>query len=153
MSEDTQVKAPEENRAKECAKSTLEYVMELLKEFHQALKREESLEKEDKKVKANDEPNENSDGVEQTSEEIRERIESSAYAIDVTRHYSLLLAGGGPSVRITGELDEHGGPETARLQYQDWFTPWEDLHLIPEERDALLEFVSMYYFPSTNENR
>ena len=32
----------------------------------------------------------------------------------------------GPHVRITGKLNQHGEPESARLEYQDWGTPWTE---------------------------
>ena len=39
--------------------------------------------------------------------------------------YRILLCTGGPAVRITGQLSLHCEPDTASLEYQDWFTPWE----------------------------
>ena len=38
--------------------------------------------------------------------------------------FCVLLCTGGPAVRIRGELGEHGAIYRARLEYQDWFTPW-----------------------------
>ena len=38
--------------------------------------------------------------------------------------YEILLCTGGPACRIIGELSEHGEPETARMEVQDWFQPW-----------------------------
>lgn len=40
--------------------------------------------------------------------------------------YCILLSTGGPASRIIGELDQFGQPETARLEVQDWGTPWTD---------------------------
>ncbi len=40
--------------------------------------------------------------------------------------YRILLCTGGPAVQITGALSEHGEPETARLEMQDWFLPWTE---------------------------
>lgn len=40
--------------------------------------------------------------------------------------YRILLYTGGPAVQITGELDEHGNPVSARMEVQDWFTPWTE---------------------------
>lgn len=42
--------------------------------------------------------------------------------------YQILLCTGGPAVRIVGELGRYSEPETARLEYQDWGTPWTELH-------------------------
>lgn len=38
--------------------------------------------------------------------------------------FMILLCTGGPAVRIIGELSEYKEPESARLEYQDWGTPW-----------------------------
>lgn len=38
--------------------------------------------------------------------------------------YRILLCTGGPAVQIHGALSEHGEPESAHLEVQDWFTPW-----------------------------
>lgn len=40
--------------------------------------------------------------------------------------YRILLSTGGPASRIVGELGEHGEPVSARLEVQDWGTPWTD---------------------------
>lgn len=66
---------------------------------------------------------------------------------DLSSEYLILLCTGGPAVRITGELDEHRQPETAELQYQDWFTPWRPyLDMTDEEREALLSYARQFYF-------
>jgi hypothetical protein len=36
----------------------------------------------------------------------------------------VLLATGGPAVRVMAELDEHGEPSRAWLEVQDWGKPW-----------------------------
>jgi len=60
--------------------------------------------------------------------------------------YEILLCTGGPACRITGELDR-GQPHRARLEYQDWFTPWiEYLDMNEEERESLLNYVQQFYF-------
>jgi hypothetical protein len=40
--------------------------------------------------------------------------------------YRILLCTGGPAVQISGELDWNAEPETARMEVQDWFTPWTE---------------------------
>src|SRR4051794_40445173 len=35
--------------------------------------------------------------------------------------YKILLCWGGPAVQILGTLDGYNQPDSARLQYQDWF--------------------------------
>lgn len=60
--------------------------------------------------------------------------------------YEILLCTGGPACRIIGDLDR-GQPDTARLEYQDWFTPWKPLlPLADGEHDALLIYAQSFYF-------
>ena len=60
--------------------------------------------------------------------------------------YRLLLCWGGPSVQLTGELDEHRQPISAVVQYQDWFTGWADLPMEEEEQEAAVEWASLFYW-------
>lgn len=53
--------------------------------------------------------------------------------------YKILLSTGGPATRIIGELDECGIPETARLEVQDWFTPWTKY--AGADEDVLLRYA------------
>lgn len=68
--------------------------------------------------------------------------------------FNILLSTGGPALRLIGELDDSGEPETARLEWQDWGTPWTVLgrsdypatlasELIAE---YLLDFARQFYF-------
>lgn len=58
--------------------------------------------------------------------------------------FEILLGTGGPAVRILGRLNEYGEPETAELQGQDWFTPWQRTH--GQDADALVDFARLFYF-------
>jgi hypothetical protein len=92
-------------------------------------------------------------------EKAREDIQESDYGVEVrsdwvapgkafeASEYTILLAGGGPALRIIGDLD-NGMPYTARLEYQDWFTPWVEYFAEEEveDREALLNFASQFYF-------
>jgi hypothetical protein len=65
--------------------------------------------------------------------------------------YEILLCTGGPAVRIVGELDQHCQPETARLEVQDWFTPWAEMRPLvgPDNYDSepiLLAYASVFWF-------
>jgi hypothetical protein len=61
--------------------------------------------------------------------------------------YKILLCTGGPACQIVGDLDEHNEPDTATIQHQDWFTPWQDLHpLTDEDTAALLDYARNFYF-------
>lgn len=60
--------------------------------------------------------------------------------------YCILLCTGGPAVRIIGDLNRHNEPERARLQFQDWGTPWTDLVCTGEDYDALIAYAGHFYF-------
>lgn len=71
--------------------------------------------------------------------------------LTVPAEYRILLCTGGPACQIVGELSEHGEPETARLQVQDWFMPWTDMRpqVGPDDFDSepiLLEYARCFYF-------
>lgn len=67
-------------------------------------------------------------------------------------HYEILLGTGGPAWRVTGELSEHGTPETASLEWQNWGTPWvsQNYLLTDTEIEALLTFAGQFYFGEGN---
>ena len=58
--------------------------------------------------------------------------------------FELLLSTGGPACRIVGDLDDHGTPGRAELQWQDWGTPWTAL--AGQRCDALNWFAGLFYF-------
>jgi hypothetical protein len=61
--------------------------------------------------------------------------------------YSLLLCNGGPAVRVIGDLDAHNQPDTARLEYQDRFTPWTPYsETTSEENELLLQYALQFYY-------
>jgi len=63
--------------------------------------------------------------------------------------YEILLCTGGPACRIVGQLGQHQEPETAVIEYQDWFTPWETyLNTTGDEDAALLTYAQQFYFSS-----
>lgn len=60
--------------------------------------------------------------------------------------YKILLSTGGPAIRIVGDLDRYGEPSTAKLQYQDWFTPWTSYETTSEEDKTLLDYARLFWF-------
>lgn len=58
--------------------------------------------------------------------------------------FEILLGTGGPATRIIGELNEHGEPTRARIQAQDWGTPWTDY--IGSDQNTLLSYCRCFYF-------
>ncbi|MFC2099421.1 hypothetical protein ACFLSF_01130 [Candidatus Bipolaricaulota bacterium] len=60
--------------------------------------------------------------------------------------YEILLCTGGPAVRLRGDLSSYGEPETACLEYQDWFTTWDRLALSSDKSDSLARFAALFWF-------
>ena len=66
--------------------------------------------------------------------------------------YRILLCTGGPAVQIVGELNDYLEPETARIQFQDWFTPWAnwrgdgETDETDETESTLLDYARCFYF-------
>jgi len=98
--------------------------------------------------------NEQEEEIEQT----RESILNSALSIQVRsgwtslnesfqpQEFNILLSWGGPSLRIIGDLNEYKEPENPVIQFQDWFTKWEDLKINSQQYDALVWYCSQFYF-------
>ena len=88
--------------------------------------------------------------LETDDDDAREAAETaileSPLSAEEDRGYTILLCAGGPAVQITGSLDEHGEPVTARLEYQDWFTPWVEVDVDPEDTDTLLAYARQFSF-------
>ena len=105
----------------------------------------------------------------ESREEAEERIQEDPLSIEVrsgwtslgepleAEEFNILLATGGPAVRIVGELDQHKEPSRAWLEVQDWFTPWTQyfgvtdpndpgaLTALPSQ-DVLLTYARQFYF-------
>lgn len=61
--------------------------------------------------------------------------------------YLILLATGGPAVRIIGALGQRKEPVTARLEVQDWFKPWTEYRSGDDDHDEILgAYVACFYF-------
>jgi hypothetical protein len=95
---------------------------------------------------------------ENESEEARERIHEAPLAVDVrsgwaspgspmdAAEFQILLTTGGPALRIVGDLNAYGEPETARLEWQDWGTPWTFVSLASDDAKAVHDFAELFYF-------
>lgn len=81
------------------------------------------------------------------SVEVRSDWHNPGAEEDKPTEYTILLCTGGPACRIIGELDEYGQPDTAQIEYQDWFTPWIRYGDTSNEDDeALLTYARQFYF-------
>jgi len=97
-------------------------------------------------------------GTEEERDEARQTIQEDALSVEVRSdwhqpgndsddgEYRILLCTGGPAVRIIGELGAYSEPETAYIEYQDWFTSWETLDLPDGAADDLLTYARTFYF-------
>jgi len=60
--------------------------------------------------------------------------------------FTILLCTGGPACRIIGGLDEHLQPENAKIEYQDWGTPWTNYDLTYDQEKTVVEYCQQFYF-------
>jgi hypothetical protein len=66
---------------------------------------------------------------------------------DEMKEYTILLCIGGPACRIIGDLSDGNVPSSARLEYQDWGTPWtEYFDFKDDERELLLAYAQHFYY-------
>lgn len=97
-------------------------------------------------------------GEEIDGQDPQERIQEDPLSVEVrtgwhnpgegmeNEEYTILLCTGGPACRIIGDLI-HDEPDTAKIEYQDWFTPWESYYdTTPEEDEALLSYAQQFYY-------
>ena len=156
-----------ENRAKEQAKAQLESIVEMVKRLEHVGECDgEDCDLTDKEIYAgiNLHYKEGDIATEEDREEYhnkdnaRQAINEDPLSVQVrsgwanspggmeAEEYKILLCTGGPAVRITGQLDR-GEPDTAKIEYQDWFTPWEHYYkTTPKEDEALLTYARQFYF-------
>src|SRR3989304_3914771 len=107
------------DRAESQAKAQLESIREMVA----ALEADEQIEGQDAREAIEEDP---------LSVEVRSDWHEPGGDSD-PGEYCILLCTGGPAVRIIGRLDTHSEPPSARLQYQDWGTPWIELILPHDE--------------------
>ena len=60
--------------------------------------------------------------------------------------FEILLCTGGPACRIIGELNDYCEPESARIEHQDWGTPWQNYPLNREEEKTVLTYCRCFWF-------
>lgn len=95
------------------------------------------------------------DNDERTADAIREAMREKVAGVSVRSYWTqpgepfepgevdLTLSGGGPATRVLCQLDAYGEPCDCRLQFQDWFTPWQDYG--EADGDALDWFAGLAY--------
>jgi hypothetical protein len=134
--------------AREQAQAQFESIREMLKELEAAAEHDQK---------------EGSDATCEAYDKARQAIEEDALSVEVRSdwigvgdlhngplctpaEYRILLCTGGPAVQITGSLNEHGEPESACLQMQDWFLPWMEVWpTTPPGEDVKIEEILLAY--------
>lgn len=98
------------------------------------------------------------DGGPERVDEARRRIAADALSISVRSNwhgigvesydceYRVLLCTDGPAVQIVGKLNDYGVPESARIEYQDWETPWTTATIPYDDQRILIEYASTFYY-------
>ncbi len=91
-------------------------------------------------------------------DEVRHRIEEDPLSVQIRsgwvtpgeefepEEFEILLCNGDLAVRIVGDLDEWKQPCRARVEYQDWFTPWTEYFGDNLDHDAILSYCRVFYF-------
>ena len=65
---------------------------------------------------------------------------------DGPEEYAILITTGGPAIRVRGKLDKYSEPETAYLEVQDWFIPWQRFDPSNYDETVLLTYARQFYF-------
>lgn len=127
----------QENRAKEQAKNQLESIKEMVAGLKAAQESNNEKEIESALQTIQEDP---------LSVEVRTGWHTPAAKGNTSEEYNILLCTGGPACRIIGDISEYQEPESARIEYQDWGTPWTDYPLSSEEEETVLVYCREFYF-------
>jgi hypothetical protein len=133
-----QAQPKEQDHAKEQAKAQLESITEMVEALNKATENEDENAIDDARQTIEQDP---------LSVEVR----SDWYTLDQDSDkkpafYRILLCWGGPACQVVGELSEHGEPETASIEYQDWGTRWTEYRLTKEDQETVLTYARCFYF-------
>ncbi len=131
-----QAQRKEEDRAKDQAKAQLDSIMEMVEELNKAIEADDDDAKEKAEQTIQEDP---------LSVEVRSNWHAPGAESD-NDEYKILLCWGGPAVQIIGDLNDHNEPDTAQIQYQDWFTGWTEYNTTDEEEEALLLYARCFYY-------
>lgn len=65
---------------------------------------------------------------------------------EAPEEFAILIATGGPAIRVRGLLNSHSEPETAYLEVQDWFVPWQRFDPPNYDPNILITYARQFYF-------
>tara|TARA_R110000803_G_scaffold80444_7_gene146280 strand:- start:6563 stop:7042 length:480 start_codon:yes stop_codon:yes gene_type:complete len=92
----------------------------------------------------------------ESEDQAREALQEHALSVEVrsgwdivggdteAAEFKITICTGGPAVRVMGELDHHGQPCRAWLEYQDWGTPWTQYFDVSQA--TLIAYAQSHYF-------
>ena len=123
----------EKERAKAQAKAQLETIIEMVEELENAKTDEE---REEAQQIIYEDP---------LSVQVRSGWYNPGDGGEI-EEFEILLCTGGPAARLIGKVNEYLEPESVRLEYQDWFTPWIDYPLTNEEEEKVLDYCRQFYY-------
>lgn len=123
------------DHAREQAKAQLQSITEMVGALRAAIEDDDSLEEAVEAIQAD-----------ALSVQVRCPWQSPGEEGVKPYEYNILLCTGGPAVRIIGTLSEYAEPDSARIEYQDWGTPWTDYPLTSEEEAIVLEYAQQFYY-------
>jgi len=125
-------------RAREQARAQLDGIVELVKALEGGGEVDEQMTREEVEETIQEAP---------LSVEVRTDWHAVGAEDDKPTEYNILLCTGGPAVRIIGDLDDYSQPITARIEYQDWFTPWEAYRdTSHDEEQAMITYARQFYY-------
>ena len=123
------------DRAEGQAKAQLASSIEMVKALGEADNDDDAEKREEAVLEIHEDP---------LSVEVRSEWHSPGTEAE-DEEYRILLCTGGPAVQLVGELGAFGEPDTADIQYQDWFTSWESLPTDSAEEEAMLTYARQFY--------
>lgn len=125
-------------RAKQQAQAQFDSIREMVKRLQKADKGTDEAEREAARREIEEDP---------LSVMVRDGWRQPGGASLGPEEYEILLCTGGPAIRLVGQLGDHNEPETAQLEYQDWFTPWTPWQSrAANAQDILLVYAQSFYF-------
>jgi len=133
---------PAEDNARdlqELGQTTFDALKEMVDELTSAEEKEDDEAREEAEQHIHEDP---------LSVEVRSDWHAPGEDGNAPTEFKILLSWGGPATQLVGELNEHGEPEKAWIETQDWFLPWTKWNKseMTDNQAILLRYASCFYF-------
>ena len=126
----------EDDRAERQALAQIESIEDMVENLKNAIEEGDDCAKDNARQTISEDP---------LSIQVREDWHSPSEKGENTE-FNILLCWGGPAVRIVGDIGLDSEPENVRVEYQDWFTGWEEYRMTEEQEEAVLTYCRQFYF-------